>query len=209
MKRPYIIGVCGGTASGKTYFLERLQEQLSEGVATLISLDNFYRPKEEQPLDENNIANYDTPESINWTQLRLCLEQLERGEQVRLKKYAFNNPLAKEEWLTWEPAPVWIVEGLFCLHDKPLRERFDITLFFDPEEHVKIFRRIERDQVERGYDLKDVAYRYLHHVMPAYQQYVQPYRSRAHVIIPNNNEDIRPVIEMWSLFVREKAKLSN
>ena len=207
MKKPYIIGVCGGTASGKTYFLERLQEQLPQGVATLISLDNFYRPKEEQPLDEHNIANYDTPESINWSQLRLCLAQLGKGEQVRLKKYTFNNPLAKEEWLTLDPAPVWIVEGLFCLHDKALRDSFDMTLFIDPEEHVKIFRRIERDHAERGYDLKDVAYRYLNHVMPAYQQYVYPHRSKVHVIIPNN-QDISPVVEMWSLFIREKAKLS-
>jgi uridine kinase len=206
MKKPYIIGVCGGTASGKTYFLERLQAQLPEGTATLISLDNFYRPKEEQPLDENNIPNYDTPESIHWDRLHSSLEQLRSGKEVRLKKYTFNNPLAKEEWLTWNPAPVWIVEGLFCLQDKFLRESFDMILFIDPEEHVKIFRRIERDHAERGYDLKDVAYRYLHHVMPAYQQYVYPYRSKAHVIIPNN-QDISPVVEMWSIFIKEKAKL--
>ncbi len=207
MKKPYIIGVCGGTASGKTYFLERLQEQLPAGVATLISMDNFYRPKEEQPLDENNIANYDTPNSINWAAFRKATDELKEGLPVKLKKYAFNNPSAKEEWLTWEPAPVWIVEGLFCLQDTQLRESFDIILFIDPEEHIKVFRRIERDHAERGFDLKDVAYRYLHHVMPAYKQHVQPYRSFAHVIIPNH-DDITPVVEMWALFIREKAKLS-
>jgi len=206
MKKPYIIGVCGGTASGKTYFLERLQRQLPAGAATLISMDNFYRPKEEQPIDENNIANYDTPDSINWAAFRAATDELKKGVSVKLKKYAFNNPLAKEEWLVWEPAPVWIVEGLFCLQDQALRESFDIILFIDPEEHVRIFRRIERDHAERGYDLKDVAYRYLHHVMPAYKQHVLPYRSHAHVIIPNN-DDIGPVVEMWALFIREKAKL--
>lgn len=206
MTKPYIIGVCGGTASGKTYLIERLQQQLNAEIATFISMDNFYRPREEQPIDENNIVNYDTPNSIDWKSFHAALTELRSGKSVRIKKYGFNNPLAKEEWITWNPAPVWIIEGLFCLHDADLRNAFDMTLFIDPEEHVKVFRRIERDHAERGYDLKDVAYRYLHHVMPAYRQYVQPYRAKAHIIIPNN-EDLSPVVEMWALFIKEKAKL--
>ena len=204
--KPYIIGVCGGTASGKTYFLDRLQMQLPVGTATLISIDDFYKPREEQPVDENNISNFDTPASIHWQGFHAAIAQLHKGEQVKVKKYAFNNPSASEEWMEWNPAKVWIVEGLFCLHDEKLRSMFDMTVFIDPEEHVKVFRRIERDHAERGYDLKYVAYRYLHHVMPAYQKYVKPYRSKAHVIIPNN-EDLGPVVELWAAFIKEKAKL--
>ncbi len=205
--KPYIIGVCGGTASGKTYFLERLQCQLLAGEAVFISLDNYYRPQAEQPLDENNIPNYDTPDSINWLQLEDTLQRLGNGEVVRMKKYTFNNPLASEEWLELKPAPVWVIEGLFSMQQVKIRERFDISLFIDTEEHLKIFRRIERDHEERGYDLKDVTYRYLHHAIPAYKEYVQPYRALAHVVIPNN-VDISPVVDLWAIFIRDKAKLS-
>lgn len=205
--KPYIIGICGGTASGKTYFLERLQAQLPVDVATFISLDNYYRPREEQPLDENGITNYDTPDSINWVQLEDTLSRLGKGETVRMKKYTFNNPLAPEEWIELRPSPVWVIEGLFSMQQPAVRARFDISLFIDTEEHLKIFRRIERDHAERGYDLKDVSYQYLHHAMPAYKEFVQPYRALAHVVIPNN-VDIAPVVDLWAIFIREKAKLS-
>ncbi|MDB5274547.1 MAG: phosphoribulokinase/uridine kinase [Chitinophagaceae bacterium] len=208
MRKPYIIGVCGGTASGKTYFLERLQAQLRAEEATFISLDNYYRPKEEQPLDENNIPNFDTPGSINWQELEDTLDRLDKGETVRLKKYTFNNPLAPEEWIDLKPSPVWVIEGLFSMQQEQVRKRFDISLFMDTEEHLKIFRRIERDYAERGYDLKDVTYRYLHHAIPAYKEYVQPFRALAHVVIPNN-VDIAPVVDLWAIFIRDKAKLSH
>lgn len=206
--KPYIIGVCGGTASGKTYFLDRLQAQLSADVATFISLDNYYRPKAEQPLDEHGIPNYDEPESINWQLLEDTFDRLLKGEVVCMKKYTFNNPLAPEEWIELKPAPVWVIEGLFSMHQEQVRSRFDISLFIDTEEHLKVFRRIERDHAERGYDLKDVAYRYLHHAIPAYKKYVLPYRSQAHVVIPNN-ADIAPVVDLWAIFIRDKAKLSH
>lgn len=208
MNKPYIIGVCGGTASGKTYFLQRLQEQLPEQVATFISLDNYYRPKAEQPLDENGIPNFDTPESIDWLKLEDTFDRLSKGETVRMKKYTFNNPLAPEEWIELKPSPVWVVEGLFSMQQPAVRARFDISLFIDTEEHLKIFRRIERDHAERGYDLKDVSYRYLQHAIPAYKEYVLPYRALAHVVIPNN-VDIGPVVDLWTIFIRDKAKLSD
>jgi uridine kinase len=208
MRKPYVIGVCGGTASGKTYFLERLQAQLPADEVAFISLDNYYRPKEEQPLDENKIPNFDTPESIDWIRLEDTLTRLSKGETVRLKKYTFNNPMAREEWIDLKPAPVWVIEGLFSMQQAQIRARFDISLFIDTEEHLKIFRRIERDHAERGYDLKDVTYRYLHHAIPAYKEYVQPYRALAHVVIPNN-ADIAPVVDLWAIFIREKAKLSH
>jgi uridine kinase len=207
MNKPYIIGICGGTASGKTYFLERLQEQLPEHAATFISLDNYYRPQEEQPIDENGIPNYDTPASINWQQVEDTLDRLGRGETVRMKKYNFNNPMTPEQWLELKPSAVWVIEGLFSMQQPSIRERLDISLFIDTEEHLKIFRRIERDHNERGYDLKDVSYRYLHHAIPAYKEYVLPYRALAHIVIPNNT-DIAPVVDLWSIFIREKAKLS-
>ncbi len=206
--KPYIIGVCGGTASGKTYFLNRLQQQLSAEEVVFISLDNYYRPRKEQPLDENGIENYDTPESIDWTLLEDTLTRLAKGEVVRMKKYTFNNPLAPEEWIELKPAPVWVIEGLFSMQQPAVRARFDISLFIDTEEHLKIFRRIERDHAERGYDLKDVSYRYLQHAIPAYKEYVLPYRALAHVVIPNN-VDIGPVVDLWTIFIRDKAKLSD
>jgi uridine kinase len=207
MNKPFIIGVCGGTASGKTYFLDRLQAKLPEGSATFISLDNYYRPKEEQPLDQNGIPNFDTPDSINWLHVEDTLQRLGNGEEVRLKKYTFNNPLAAEEWIVLKPSPVWVIEGLFSMQKAAIRGRFDISLFLDTEEHLKVFRRIERDHAERGYDLKDVSYRYLHHAVPAYKEYVQPYRSLADLVIPNVG-DITPVIDLWTIFITEKAKLS-
>lgn len=208
MNKPYIIGVCGGTASGKTYFLQRLQQQLPEQAATFISLDNYYRPKAEQPLDKNGIPNFDTPESIDWLKLEDTFDRLSKGETVRMKKYTFNNPSAPEEWIELKPSPVWVVEGLFSMQQQAVRARFDISLFIDTEEHLKIFRRIERDHAERGYDLKDVSYRYLQHAIPAYKEYVLPYRALAHVVIPNN-VDIGPVVDLWTIFIRDKAKLSD
>jgi uridine kinase len=208
MNKPYVIGICGGTASGKTYFVERLQAQLSGVQVAFISLDNFYRSKEEQPVDENSIPNFDTPASIDWGKVEEVLERLAKGETVRIKKYTFNNPFAPEEWIDLHPSPVWIIEGLFSMQQAQIRARFDISLFIDTEEQLKVFRRIERDHTERGYDLKDVSYRYLNHAVPAYKEYVQPYRELAHVVIPNN-VDIGPVVDLWTIFIREKAKLSH
>lgn len=183
---PYIIGVTGGSASGKTLFLNKLLEKFSEDEITLISQDNYYYPREKQPLDENGIKNFDTPQSIDAKKFGHDIHKLKNSEAVVLKEYTFNNPAAIPRELTFKPSPIILVEGLFVMYFSEIKEQLDLKVFIDAKDHIKLKRRIIRDKIERGYDLDDVLYRYEKHVMPTFYQYLDPLRHEADLVIPNN-----------------------
>lgn len=186
MYKPYIIGITGGSASGKTKFLNELLESFSEGQLCLISQDNYYRPRNEQPVDENGVKNFDTPNSIDLVSYANDILSLKNGQTVYRKEYTFNNPNKEPDMLEFKPAPIIIVEGIFVLYYPEVAALLDLKLFIDAEEHLKLKRRIIRDNEERGYDLDDVLYRYENHVYPTYVKYIKPYKGEADIIIPNN-----------------------
>lgn len=187
MKKPYLVGITGGSGSGKTYFLSRLMKSINPDDVCLISQDNYYRPREEQPIDENGVCNFDTPQSIDNEQFSKDIADLCAGKTVYKEEYTFNNPNVVPKQLVFEPKPIIIVEGLFVFYHQDISDLLDLKLFVEATDPVKIKRRIMRDNKERGYDLEDVLYRYVMHVSPAYERYVRPYKENTDIIVPNNH----------------------
>jgi uridine kinase len=165
-RKPFIVGVTGGSGSGKTWFLKRLAQEFGSSQICILSQDNYYKPKEQQPLDENGICNFDTPFSIDFEKFAMDIVTLCKGTTIRVKEYTYNNPAAKPKILEFCPAPIIIVEGIFVFYFSEVTELLDLRVFIDAREHLKLKRRIARDKFERGYELDDVLYRYEHHVAP-------------------------------------------
>ena len=191
MKKPYVIGITGGSGSGKTFFLKHLQSSFSLKQLCLISQDNYYRSRELQPLDKNGVRNFDLPESIDHQLLAADLNMLIAGKTVKKLEYTFNNPAVSSGWLEFNPAPVIVVEGLFVQYFPDVKALLDLSVFIEAKDHIKLGRRIRRDQIERGYDLDDVLYRYEHHVMPVYERLIEPLKHQADLIVPNNEHVLK------------------
>jgi uridine kinase len=161
----------------------------------VISQDDYYLPIEQQPKDFNGIENFDLPKSIDHKALLKDIALLEAGNTIEKKEYTFNNPGQAAKTITFEPAPVMIVEGIFVMYHEELRQQFDLTIFIDAPEHIRLKRRILRDTEERGYDLADILYRFEHHVMPTHLQFIEPYKSAVDIVI-NSNEGFERIINM-------------
>ena len=187
MKQPFLVGITGGSGSGKSYFLKRLMSYFAPDQICLVAQDNYYRPRDLQPVDKKGIVNFDLPESIDSARLHRDLLELRAGRSVHIMEYTFNNPNLPERTLEFRPAPVLLVEGILVLHYPEIRSLFDLTLFIEARESAKLRRRIMRDEVERGYDLQDVLYRYDKHVSPIYERYIAPLRHEVDLVVPNND----------------------
>ncbi|MEM6522537.1 MAG: uridine-cytidine kinase [Bacteroidota bacterium] len=182
-----LIGITGGSASGKTMFLNSLLHRFNKEDISIISQDNYYLPRDQQPLDENGVKNFDTPQSIDHKAFASDLRKIKSGESFHREEYTFNNPTVVPKLLEFEAAPIVVVEGLFVMYFQEVSSLLDIKIFIDAKAHVKLKRRIVRDKVERGYDLDDVLYRFEKHVMPNYDRYLKPLKEEADIIIPNNH----------------------
>lgn len=183
---PFLIGITGGSASGKTLFLKELLNKFSDDQVCLISQDNYYVPREDQPVDENGFQNFDLPESIDSKAFASDILKIKAGHDFERMEYTFNNPNVVPKKLQFKAAPIVVIEGLFVMHFKEVRDLLDLKLFIDAKAHVKLKRRIIRDKVERGYELDDVLYRFEKHVMPTFDKYVEPLKGEADLVIPNN-----------------------
>ncbi len=203
--KPYVIGISGGSGSGKTSFIRQLRERFTEQQLCIISQDDYYLPRNLQHKDENREYNFDLPKSFDKKKFRKDVEHLMSGETVTIEEYTFNNTDAQPRMLTFAPAPVLVIEGLFVLHFKKIAPLLDLKIFINAKENLKIIRRIIRDQVERGYPLDDVLYKYQHHVLPSYERYIQPYKEDADIVV-NNNKDFQRGLDVLSGFLTSKLK---
>lgn len=193
MSSIFTIGIAGGSGSGKTYFLKGIADQFNRAQVCIISQDNYYKSREEQPRDENGIQNFDLPTAIDRVQFHKDIMCLKSGKNVTKQEYTFNNPALKPQILEFKAAPILIVEGLFVQYFEEIEKELDLSIFIEAKDHLKLGRRIRRDQIERGYDLDDVLYRYEHHVMPVYETLIQPLKHHADIVIPNNSHFKRAV----------------
>ena len=183
---PYLVGITGGSASGKTTFLRRLLASFPEDQICLISQDNYYHPRENQFIDDQGVHNFDLPASIDSAAYAADVLRISQGHEVRRPEYTFNNAAAVAKELVFRPAPIVVVEGIFVFHFEEIARLLNLKVYIDAQEHVKLHRRIVRDRDERGYDLADVLYRYTHHVAPTYEKFIAPYKHEADIVIPNN-----------------------
>jgi len=204
--KPFLIGICGGSGSGKTSFIRRLRQTFSEEQVCIVSQDDYYLPREEQHRDAQGEFNFDLPKSFDKKKFRYDIEKLLVGETVTMEEYVFNNPEAKPKLLVFRSAPIIIIEGLFVFHYKKIAQQLDLKVFVNAKENLKVIRRILRDQVERGYPLDDVLYKYEHHVLPSYERFILPYKEEADIVV-NNNQDFERGLEVLEGFLRSKLSL--
>lgn len=186
MLKPYIIGITGGSGSGKTTFINRIREQYTEEEVCVFSQDNYYKPREQQFTDENEEKNFDLPESFERERFHSDMLKLANGEDLTIKEYTFNNSLVEPRMLNFKAAPILIVEGIFIFHFREVAKLMNLKLYIDVKEHLKLIRRIKRDRIERNYPLEDVLYRYEKHVFPSYESYIAPFIDDVDLIINNN-----------------------
>lgn len=184
--KPYIVGITGGSASGKTSFLKGVLNAFEPHEVCLISQDNYYRTIDQIPIDDQGVHNFDIPDTIDHHRYAQHIEQLRAGQSVQQREYTFNNPDVVPPLLTFHPAPIIVVEGIFVFHFRELADQMDLKIFIDAKNSIKLERRVKRDAEERGYDLDDVMYRWKYHVKPTYKQFIKPYRAEADIVIPNN-----------------------
>lgn len=195
MGSTYVVGISGGSGSGKTSFVRTLRKRLRD-QATFISQDDYYFPMETQQTDEKGVHNFDLPTSIDSATMAAEVRRVLAGETVKRKEYTFETVYRddgteeknKHEAAMHEfkPNPILILEGLFCLHEPELRELMDLTVYVNASDVAKLSRRIKRDRLERALPLEDVVYRYEKHVLPSYQQYIKPHRAIADIVVNNN-----------------------
>jgi uridine kinase len=201
--RPYLIGICGGSGSGKTSFIRRLRQSFPEEHLCIVSQDDYYLPREMQHRDANGEQNFDLPKSFDKKKFRQDVEKLLSGESIEILEYVFNNPQATPKTLVVKSAPVIVIEGLFVFHFKKIARQLDLKVFINAKENLKIIRRIMRDQIERGYPLDDVLYKYQHHVLPSFERFILPYKEEADLVV-NNNHDFERGLAVLEGFLRDK-----
>lgn len=182
----YCIGIAGGSASGKTTFISELRKHFRTNELCVISLDNYYKEKNYLTIDENGRVNFDLPTSIDVEQLLNHIQALDKGQSVEFKEYTFNNPNKKPQKIIYQPALVYIIEGLFIYEIKEISSLFDLKVFIDADEDIKFQRRLKRDREERGIAEDEILYQWKNHVKPADLKYLKPYIRMADVIIQNN-----------------------
>lgn len=204
MHKPYIIGVTGGSGSGKTTLIRNLHHIFNKDEVCFLSMDNYYKRRDEQEMDINQQKNFDLPSSFRREDFYSDLKKLIQGETVVIQEYTFNNPLAIASTITYLPAPVIIVEGIFVFYFAEIADLIDMKIFLDASEHLKVIRRIKRDAEERNYPLEDVLYRYEHHVQPTYEKYILPMKGAADILI-NNNHSFSVALEVLIPFIRNRV----
>lgn len=182
----YLVGIAGGSASGKSLILKELLSFFEPGDISFITQDNYYLDRIKQVVDENGEVNFDLPTAIDRDALVRDVDALMNGETVVRKEYTFNNPKIHPQYITVKPAKIIIVEGLFVFHFSELAQRLDLRVYIDARDDVKLLRRLKRDAQERGYSESDVRYRWEHHVKPCYKTYLRPYRDHCDVVLTNN-----------------------
>ena len=200
MNTHLIIGITGGSGSGKTSLIQDLRRRFDPTDVCILSQDNYYRKREEQHTDDQGVKNFDLPESFMMNEFVADFHKIRSGVAVERQEYTYNNALAKSGTIRIEPASVLVVEGLFLFHLEELKAHINLSVLVDANDVLKLKRRILRDQVERNYPLEDVLYRYEHHVLPAYRKYIEPYQSEMHLII-NNDVSYQPGLDVLSTYI--------
>jgi len=198
-----IIGICGGTGSGKTTVANRILESVSPGEVVFIQQDSYYRNITDLPLDYRHIANFDHPDALDNDLLVNHVRRLKSGETVELPLYDFKTHTRMNETRHVESKPIVIVEGILIFADPRLLEQMDIKVFVDTPDDIRFIRRLRRDLAERGRTVESVIEQYIATVRPMHMQFVEPSKRHADVIIPEGGHNLVS-IDLLSGKIRER-----
>jgi len=181
-----IIGIAGGTGCGKTTVVNQILNQLPEGEVGIISQDSYYKDTTHLNFDERVKINFDHPRSIDFELLESHLKELRLGKAIDQPVYSFVKHNRTGDTIHTLPRKVMIVEGILILTNPELREMFDIKIFVHADSDERLIRRLKRDISERGRDIDEVLSRYQNTLKPMHQQFIEPMKEYADIIIPNN-----------------------
>lgn len=184
-----IIGIAGGTGSGKSTFTNRLKAAFGDHIS-VIYYDNYYKAQDEIPFEERKKVNYDSPESLETELLIKHLALLKEGQAVECPVYDYTRHNRSTETVTIEPKKVMILEGILALENPTLRDMMDIKIYVEADADERILRRVIRDVNERGRDVEDVARQYLETVKPMHYIYVEPTKYMADIVINSGMNDV-------------------
>jgi len=198
-----IIGICGGTGSGKTTVANRILEAVSANEVVFIQQDSYYRNIKDLPLDYRQVANFDHPDALDNDLLVNHVRRLKAGEPIDLPIYDFKTHTRMVETRLVEPKPIVIVEGILIFSEPRLLEQMDIKVFVDTPDDIRFMRRLRRDIAERGRTVESVIEQYLATVRPMHMQFVEPSKRYADVIIPEGGHNLVS-IDLLSGKIRER-----
>lgn len=184
-----IIGIAGGTGSGKSTLARKIKEALKESV-TLICHDNYYKDSSHLPFEERVVQNYDHPSAFDTELLIEQLGKLKSGEAIDMPTYSFVEHVRNKETIHVEPAKVIILEGILIFENEALRNMMDMKIFVDTDADVRFIRRMSRDVKSRGRDMDSVVNQYLGTVKPMHEQFVEPSKKYADIIVPEGGHNI-------------------
>ena len=204
MGKPFVVGVAGGTASGKTTVAERLAGLLGESQLALVKLDAYYRNREDLDIEARAQINYDHPDAFDWPLMNDHLAALVAGASVPVPVYDYAIHDRSKEVRIVTPARIVVVEGILVLWEPILRERFDLKIFIDTPADLRLIRRLRRDVAERGRTPENIIEQYLTTVRPSHERFIEPSKRYADVIIPEGGLN-RPAIEVLLARIRELA----
>ena len=180
-----IIGIAGGTSSGKTTVVSNILQNLNANEVNVLSQDNYYHDNTHLSLQEREKLNYDHPKSIDFDLLVKHVQALKNGESIEQPIYSFVTHTRTGNHVLVEPREVLIVEGILVLTSKELLKEFDLKVFVHADKDERLIRRIRRDTQERGRDLEEVLHRYQTTLKPMHDEFIEPSKSYADIIIPN------------------------
>jgi uridine kinase len=200
-RKPFIIGVAGGTGSGKTTVTEKVLEAAGVGSVATLAQDSYYRDQTDLEPSERKKINYDHPDAFDWDLLVAHLETLRDDEPVFSPIYDFTNDNRSSNTVPVMPAPIIVVEGILVLYDPRLRDLFNLKIFVDADPDVRFIRRLERDVRERGRTPENVIHHYLESVRPSHLQFTEPTKRYADLIIPHGGMN-EPALEMIAARIR-------
>ena len=189
MNNIIVIGIAGGTGSGKTTITREIVKRLGENVTVLMH-DSYYKAHHDLSYEERSQLNYDHPNAFDNDMMAEALAKLKNGESVEVPIYDYTIHDRSENTMTLHPTPVILVEGILIYHSAELRNLMDIKLFVDTDADVRILRRIIRDIQERGRSLESVVSQYLNTVKPMHEAFVEPSKKYADIIIPEGGENV-------------------
>lgn len=199
----FIIGIAGGTGSGKTTVVKKLIERLPKGEVVVIPQDSYYKDAADRPLEERRKINFDHPDAFEWDLLEKHICQLREGHAIEQPTYDYISCTRQEATIHIEPREVIIIEGILSLCDPSLREQMDLRIFVDADADDRLIRVIRRDVVERGRTADIVLERYERVLKPMHMQFIEPCKRYADVIVPQGGHNTA-AINMLVKFVKQQ-----
>ncbi|MHA7110347.1 uridine kinase [Sunxiuqinia elliptica] len=197
-----IIGIAGGTGSGKTTVVRKIIEQLPQNEVAVISQDSYYRDNSHLPMEERKEINFDHPDSIEFSLLTKHLAELKTGQSIEEPTYSYLTCTRQKTTRTISPKSVLIVEGILVLSNASLRKMLDIKAYVDCDSDVRLSRVIQRDIIERGRNVQEVLARYEETVRPSHLQFIEPTKRFADIIIPQGGSNT-VAINIFTNFIKQ------